>query len=201
MRRHNGEREKLYQYMDPVPVEMRSVVIMELCAVPIDWKMLTTLRPKLKIDIEYFSKCVFWWRYDDYGSFLTTEFLRCRLMELGKLQLRTELRDKREYTLNAAVRKCKNKSGVIETRPFTCPDCSEEFCNGRSCCDFNYELYTRVVPKAPSKPKQIPMQPEIAAILAGKNVGRQKPKQAAAQQQSPKGKARARSKSPAKKAK
>lgn len=56
LRRHNGEREKLYQYMDPVPVEMRSVVIMELCAVPIDWKMLTTLRPKAKLDVEYFSK-------------------------------------------------------------------------------------------------------------------------------------------------
>lgn len=124
-------------------------------------------------------------------------------MELGKLQLRTELRDKREYTLNAAVRKCKNKSGVIETRPLTCPDCSEEFCNGRSCCDFNYELYTRVVPKAPAKPKTIPMQPEVAAILAGKNVSRQAKQKPGAQQQpkSPKGKARTRSKSPAKKAK
>lgn len=53
-----------------------------------------------------------------------------RLIEMGKLQLKTELRDKREYTLNAAVRKVKNKSGVIEMRPFTCPECSEEFCNG-----------------------------------------------------------------------
>lgn len=54
--RHNGEREKLYQYMDPIPVEMRQIVIMELCTVPIDWKMLTTLRPKLKMDEEYYSK-------------------------------------------------------------------------------------------------------------------------------------------------
>lgn len=123
-------------------------------------------------------------------------------MELGKLQLKTELRDKREYTLNAAVRKCKNKSGVIETRPFTCPDCSEEFCNGRSCCDFQYELYTRVVPKAPAKPKPVAMQPEVAAILAGKSVGRLKQAAAAKgkhqQPKSPKVKRRARSKSPAK---
>lgn len=49
---------------------------------------------------------------------------------MGKLQLKTELRDKREYILNAAVRKVKNKSGVIEMRPLTCPECSEEFCNG-----------------------------------------------------------------------
>lgn len=54
--RHNGEREKLYTYLDPIPIEMRPVVIMELCAVPIDWKMLTTLRPKVKLEIEYYSK-------------------------------------------------------------------------------------------------------------------------------------------------
>lgn len=56
--RHNGEREKSYVYLDPVPVEMRSIVIMELCTVPIDWKMLTTLRPKTKIEEEYYSKFV-----------------------------------------------------------------------------------------------------------------------------------------------
>lgn len=54
--RHNGERERQYEYLNPVPVEMRSLVIMELCAVPIDWKMLTTLRPKIKIEVEYYSK-------------------------------------------------------------------------------------------------------------------------------------------------
>lgn len=54
--RHNGDREKLYVYLDPVPVEMRSIVIMELCTVPIDWKMLTTLRPKTKVEEDYYSK-------------------------------------------------------------------------------------------------------------------------------------------------
>lgn len=54
--RHNGEREKAYVYLDPIPVEMRQVVIMELCAVPIDWKMLTILRPKSKIEEDYYSK-------------------------------------------------------------------------------------------------------------------------------------------------
>lgn len=56
--RHNGEREKLYVYLDPVPAEMRSIVIMELCTVPIDWKMLTTLWPKTKIEEDYYSKSV-----------------------------------------------------------------------------------------------------------------------------------------------
>lgn len=74
-----------------------------------------------------------------------------RLIELGKLQIRTEQRDKREDVLNPAVRKVKNKSGVVEMRPITCAECSEEYCNGRTCCDFNYDLYTRIVPKDLSK--------------------------------------------------
>ena len=49
---------------------------------------------------------------------------------MGKLQLKTETRDKRENTLAANIRKVKNKSGVIETRIYTCTECSEEFCNG-----------------------------------------------------------------------
>lgn len=66
---------------------------------------------------------------------------------MGKLQIKTELRDKREYIINAAIRKVKNKSGVMETRVFTCSECSEEYCMSRNCLDFSYDLYTRVVPK------------------------------------------------------
>lgn len=69
---------------------------------------------------------------------------------MGKLQIRTEQRDKRDYILNPAVRKVKNKSGVIETRAYTCAECSEEYCNGRTCMDFNYDLYTRITPKDPT---------------------------------------------------
>lgn len=69
-----------------------------------------------------------------------------RLIELGKLQIKTELRDKREYMLNSAIRKVKNKSGVMETRVFTCSECSEEYCMNRNCLDYNYDLYSRVVP-------------------------------------------------------
>lgn len=74
-----------------------------------------------------------------------------RLIELGKLQIKTEQRDKRDDVLNPAVRKVKNKSGVVEMRPITCVECGEEYCNGRTCCDFNYDLYTRIVPKDLSK--------------------------------------------------
>lgn len=59
MLRHNGDRERQYIYLDPIPSEMRPVVLIELCTVPIDWKMLTTLRPKTKIEEEYYSKYEF----------------------------------------------------------------------------------------------------------------------------------------------
>lgn len=36
-------------------------------------------------------------------------------------------------------------------RPITCAECSEEYCNGRTCIDFNYDLYTRIVPKDTTK--------------------------------------------------
>lgn len=74
-----------------------------------------------------------------------------RLIELGKLQIRTEQRDKREYMSIPAVKKVKNKSGIVEMRPITCAECSEEYCNGRTCIDFNYDLYTRIIPKETAK--------------------------------------------------
>ncbi|XP_053677405.1 uncharacterized protein LOC128727511 [Anopheles nili] len=125
--KNGGERDKLYAYMDPIPGEMRNLVIMELCSVPIDWKMLTSQRPKTKVEEDYFSK----------------------LVELGKLQIKTIQRDKRENQLATSVRKVKNRSGIIESRVFTCNECMEEFCNGKTCADFNYDLYTRIVPKVP----------------------------------------------------
>lgn len=178
--KRNGEREKLYSYLDPVPTEMRPVVIMELCPVPIDWKMLTTLRPKTKMEEQYFSK----------------------LVEIGKLQLKTEARDKRECTLQSSIRKVKNKSGVVETRIFSCPECSEEFCNGQSCSDFNYDCYTRITPKVVQKPKIDGQQTAAAGkIVAGIGGNSRKKLKGTDKQQKKKSspKKRARSKSPSKK--
>lgn len=45
-----------YGFMDPIPNEMRNLKIKDLITVPIDWHMLTTIRPKNKLDEEYFSK-------------------------------------------------------------------------------------------------------------------------------------------------
>lgn len=53
-----------------------------------------------------------------------------RLVELGKSELRTKARDKREYAKNTMLRKTKNRSGVTETRIVTCGECGEEYCNG-----------------------------------------------------------------------
>ncbi|CRK95662.1 CLUMA_CG009120, isoform A [Clunio marinus] len=129
LKNSQGEREKQYTYMDPVPSEMRSIVIMEICAVPIDWKMLTTQRPKLKIDENYFD----------------------RLIEMGKLQIKTEAMDKKVNAPVNTVRKFKNKAGVIETRIITCAECGEEFCLGNSCGEFNYDLFARVPIKIEKK--------------------------------------------------
>lgn len=87
---------------------------------------------------------------------------------MGKLQIRTEQRDKRDYILNPPIRKVKNKSGVIETRAITCVECSEEFCNGRTCMDFNYDLYTRIIPKDPTANKAIAAKASTEIESGGK---------------------------------
>lgn len=104
-----------------------------MCAVPIDWKMLTSLRPKLKVDEDYFD----------------------RIIEMGKLQIKTEMNDKKVNAPSVTTRKFKNKAGVVETRFVTCGECMEEFCLGKSCGEFNYDMFTRVpikvVPKKPNE--------------------------------------------------
>lgn len=50
------DREWLYG--DPVPPDMRSLNLQELQQVPIDWRMLTPLRPKLRNDEDMFSRLV-----------------------------------------------------------------------------------------------------------------------------------------------
>lgn len=104
-------------------------MILEICAVPIDWKMLTTLRPKLKSDEDYFD----------------------RLIEMGKLQIKTEVTDKKMNAPVNTMRRFKNKAGVIETRLTTCTECGEDFCTGISCVEFNYDLFARVPIKVEKK--------------------------------------------------
>lgn len=45
-----------FAFMNPIPVEMRNLDLDDLAAVSIDWKMLTTQRPKSKLEEDYFSR-------------------------------------------------------------------------------------------------------------------------------------------------
>lgn len=45
-----------YTMLDPIPVDMRVLKLDDLVSVPIDWKMLTNIRPKTKMEEEYFSR-------------------------------------------------------------------------------------------------------------------------------------------------
>lgn len=45
-----------YTYLDPTPPDMKGVHLADLCPVSIDWKMLTTLRPKTKQEEDMFSR-------------------------------------------------------------------------------------------------------------------------------------------------
>lgn len=45
-----------FTFANPVPTDMRPVKLEDLISVPIDWRMLTTLRPKTKLDEEFFSR-------------------------------------------------------------------------------------------------------------------------------------------------
>lgn len=50
------ERRHKFPFSEPTPVEMRTISLDELYSVNIQWKMLTFLRPKSKVDEEYFSR-------------------------------------------------------------------------------------------------------------------------------------------------
>ncbi|XP_018332194.1 uncharacterized protein LOC108741776 isoform X2 [Agrilus planipennis] len=97
-----------YAFLDPVPSEMNEVNIDELAVVPIEWKMLTLLRPKTRTEEEMFS----------------------RLVELRKLAIKTSAKDRRSYGIDRQIKKTKNKAGVVETKIIACKECGDEFCTG-----------------------------------------------------------------------
>jgi len=123
-KRKRGRRSvKQYQFADPMPLEMRSIELDDICSVNIQWNMLTDLRPKTKLDEEYFS----------------------RLVELGKLRI--QMNEKEGKTPDTDfLRKMKNKSGVEESRYLSCGECGEEFCLKETCCLFQYDSFKRETP-------------------------------------------------------
>ncbi|XP_024085737.1 uncharacterized protein LOC106663080 [Cimex lectularius] len=142
-----AEEPASYQFADPVPEEMRSVKLSDLCPVNIQWNMLTTLRPKSKTDNEYFSRP----KKDKTRGKASAMNLECftrrlfnerRLVELGKLVLATQEKEKK-ITDESFKRKMKNRSGVVETRYISCAECGEDFCQKESCTLFTYENFRR----------------------------------------------------------
>ncbi|XP_014287486.1 serine/arginine-rich splicing factor 10 [Halyomorpha halys] len=117
---HKKSKKLGYQFADPIPMEMRSLNLDDLCSVPIQWNMLTTLKPKSKIDEEYYS----------------------RLVELGKLELAARQKDKKTPETQF-LRKMKNKAGVTETRFISCNECGEDFCQRETCHLLMYDNFKR----------------------------------------------------------
>lgn len=54
--RKEEKQMKEWSFPDPTPPDMRAVKLEDLCSVNIDWKMLTTLRPKTKVEEEMFTR-------------------------------------------------------------------------------------------------------------------------------------------------
>ncbi|XP_058810768.1 uncharacterized protein LOC131675700 isoform X2 [Phymastichus coffea] len=135
-----------WSYGDPVPPDMRVLNLQELQQVPIDWRMLTPLRPKLRQDEEMFS----------------------RLVEMGKLQLKTRARERRSFV--SPIRRAKNRAGIIQSSVRICGDCGEEFCGGESCGDVLYDAFIRVT-VSPHPAAKARSTADAAAIIAGMSAG------------------------------
>ncbi|VVC33560.1 Hypothetical protein CINCED_3A023248 [Cinara cedri] len=115
------ESKKTFPFAEPTPSEMKGVSLEELYSVNIPWKMLTALRPKSKIDEEYFS----------------------RQVELGMATLKTRNLEKR-MPRDSFLRKKKNASGGVEAKFLSCRECGVEFCTGNRCKIFDYDSFKRV---------------------------------------------------------
>ncbi|EFN82067.1 uncharacterized protein LOC105185502 isoform X2 [Harpegnathos saltator] len=135
-----------WAYGDPVPPDMRELDLQELQQVAIDWRMLTPIRPKLRQDEEMFS----------------------RLVEMGKLEAKTMMKERRSPT--SPIRRSKNRAGIIESSVKTCRECGEEYCFGEFCGDVLYDSFVRVT-IATQQPK-IKVSADTEAIIA--NMDRKK---------------------------
>ncbi|XP_051175868.1 uncharacterized protein LOC127291023 isoform X2 [Leptopilina boulardi] len=132
---------KEWGYGDPIPPDMKSLNLQELQQVAIDWRMLTSVRPKLRQDEEMFS----------------------RLVEMGKLAAKTSAKENRAHI--TPIRRNKNRAGIIESSVKICGECGEEFCAGESCGDILYDSFIRVT-VTPQQSK-ITVSADTAAIIAG----------------------------------
>uniref|UniRef100_A0A0K8SEZ6 Uncharacterized protein n=1 Tax=Lygus hesperus TaxID=30085 RepID=A0A0K8SEZ6_LYGHE len=116
-RKKKSKLPTVYQFADPLPDEMRSIRLEDLCPVNIQWNMLTTLRPKSKADTEYFSRSLQESHHpkpEPKAVSLDKERVR-RLVELGKLEIATLEKEKKNPDASF-MRKMKNRAGIQESR-------------------------------------------------------------------------------------
>ncbi|VVC96173.1 unnamed protein product [Leptidea sinapis] len=149
-----GYEEKQFTFMDPIPVEMQGLKFDDICAVPIEWRMLTSIRPKSKQDEEYFN----------------------RLIELGKSELKTKAKEKRDQAKFNMIKKTKNRAGVTETRIISCSECGEEYCNGKMCVITNYDMFARLKLEVEPKTRRAQASPAQVGKLRRKKRARRKPR-------------------------
>ncbi|KAK5642143.1 hypothetical protein RI129_008310 [Pyrocoelia pectoralis] len=164
--------KEAYLFQNPIPPEMRILKLNDLVTITIDWKMLTTVRPKSKVDEDFFS----------------------RLVELGKMELKTAASDKRAFAVDPQIRKTKNKAGVVEMRVVSCKECGEDFCNGKACTKFSYDYFTRI----PEVPVVLPTKQVNIDFMKDKKKKPKKTKHKSRSKSKGKGKSRGKTKSKSK---
>ncbi|XP_076038375.1 uncharacterized protein LOC143036323 [Oratosquilla oratoria] len=114
-------------YANPLPESMQSINMQEFYQVNIDWRMLTTCRPKTKMEEEMFS------RYVDMGR-----------LQLQRQRLQAERAAQGKDWRRGIVKAIPGRGSVPEIRFPSCKECGEEFCSGL-CKDYLYQNYARVI--------------------------------------------------------
>ncbi|XP_047355732.1 uncharacterized protein LOC124951425 [Vespa velutina] len=142
--------EREWTYGDPIPPDMKNLNLHELQQVAIDWRMLTPIRPKLRQDEELFS----------------------RLVEMGKLEAKTRIKERRSFV--SPIRRNKNRAGIIESSVKICGKCGEEYCFGETCGDILYDSYVRIAVLTQQSKTKISADTE--AIIANMNCPKKQKK-------------------------
>ncbi|XP_064118083.1 uncharacterized protein LOC135223535 [Macrobrachium nipponense] len=119
-------------YTDPLPPSMQGLNMEEFYEVDIDWRMLTTARPKTRHEEEIFS----------------------RFVEMGRRQLQrirqdNELLAQGKDWRGRIVKVVPGRGSVPETRLPICKECNEELCHG-GCKEYLYVKFMRL-PKEEKK--------------------------------------------------
>ncbi|KAF2366066.1 hypothetical protein FHG87_003186 [Trinorchestia longiramus] len=130
-RYHGGAREEPFPYADALPGPMRGLNMNDFYQVDIDWRMLTTARPKSRLEEEVFS----------------------RYVEMGRLQLARQRREEGKPQSWRSVKVMPGRGAVLEVRMAICEECEDELCAGR-CADHLYSSYQRQDQQADSKEKE-----------------------------------------------